>query len=241
MLGASVPAGNFIPVASGPHDVGIGQIRNGEAGFATTHRVIPTGFAGVYGHAGAAHVPIVLHVAVEVVRNLVVNVDVVHLADGQSNAVKTAAVHGRNLHAAVVGDHEAIGIGGIDPDVVSVSAPRDVVKILACIQRLVEGTVRDVDFIVAAGRNGDSNVVARAADQGALVIDRLPVFSGIIGSPERSLIFGLNQGKDTIRIRWSNRDIDLAERRREAGHVLRCESTWFRRRAKRRFRCRGRR
>ena len=150
MLDPSIPASNGIPVASSPHHIWIGQVRNGVAGFATTHRVIPTGFAGVYGYAGAAHVPIVLHVAVEVVRNLVVNVDVVHLANGQSNSVKTAAVHGRNLHASVVSNDEAIGIGGIDPDIVSVPAPRDGVKILARIQGLVERTVRDVDFIIAA-------------------------------------------------------------------------------------------
>jgi hypothetical protein len=73
-------------------------------------------------------------------------------------------MHGSNLHARIVGDHKAIGVGGINPNVVSVSAPRDGAEILTCIQRLVEGTVRDIDFIIAAGRNCDSNVVAATAD-----------------------------------------------------------------------------
>jgi len=59
---------------------------------------------------------------------------VVHLADGQSRPVKTAAVHGGDAQAAVVGDHEAIGIGGVDPYVVCVSAPGDFFEVLPAIE-----------------------------------------------------------------------------------------------------------
>src|SRR5579864_2336197 len=102
--------------------------------------MIPACFSGIHGDAGTAHIPVVLHVAVEVVRDLVVDVDVVHLANWKSSAVKTAAVHRRNAEAAVIGDHKAIGIGGIDPDIVRVSAPRDIFEVLAAVHGPVEGT-----------------------------------------------------------------------------------------------------
>src|SRR6266571_3096585 len=94
VLVTGVPAGDFVPVASRPNDIGIGQIGNGKARLATTHAMIPACFLGVYGHAGAAHVSVVLHIAVEVVRNLVVDVHVIHLTDRQSNAMEAAAVNG---------------------------------------------------------------------------------------------------------------------------------------------------
>src|ERR1035438_9345041 len=209
----SVPAGNGVSIAGSPHHVWIDWIGNGEAGFATAHLAVPSRFLGIHGHTRAAHVPVILHIAVEVVWNLVVHGDVVHLADGQSNTVEPAAVDRSNDHAGVIGNYKAVWIGGIDPDVVCVSAPADFVKILARIERLVEGAVRYINFIVTAGRHSDSNVVARASNQGSLIIDGRPLFTRVIGSPDRTLVFGLNQCKDTIRICWSNGDIDLAQGR----------------------------
>src|SRR5713226_8360238 len=94
---------------------------------------IPTGLLRINGHARTAHVSVVLHVAVEIVGDLVVYIDVVHLADRQRNTMEPAAVNGGDVHAGVVGDYKAIGIGGIDPDVVSVAAPADFLEILPAI------------------------------------------------------------------------------------------------------------
>src|SRR5208282_6499080 len=91
-LNSSVPARHFIAITCGPHDAGIGRIRHSKAGFAASHRVIPSSFLRIDGHTGATHVPVILHVAIEVVRNLIVDVHMVHLPDRQSDPVKTAPV-----------------------------------------------------------------------------------------------------------------------------------------------------
>src|SRR6266436_7159795 len=101
----SVPTGNLVAVASGPNHIGIGQIGNGEAGFATAHAAIPPSLLRIDGHARTAHISVVLHVAVAIVGDLVVYVDVVHLADRQRNAMEPAAVNGGDVHARVIGDH----------------------------------------------------------------------------------------------------------------------------------------
>src|SRR5580704_6198746 len=134
LLVAGIPASDGVAITGGPDDVWIGGIGDGEARLAASHVPVPTRFVGVERHTGPAHVPVILHVAVEVVGNLLVHSHVIHLPDGQSDAVKSAAVHGGDDQACIVGDHETIGIGGIDPDVVRVAAPADFVEVLAAIQ-----------------------------------------------------------------------------------------------------------
>src|SRR5690348_5330305 len=87
---ARIPAGDFVAVAGGPYDVGIGEVGEGKTGFAAAHVVVPAGIGTVavtHGGrvAGPAHGAIILHVAVNVVGDLVVHGDVIHLADGQSD------------------------------------------------------------------------------------------------------------------------------------------------------------
>src|SRR5438309_11310721 len=115
MLVAGIPTGDLVAIASGPNDIGIDQIRNGEARLSTAHAAIPSCFLRVDGHAGTAHTSVVLHIAVEVVGNLVVDVHVIHLAEWQSNAVEAAAVNGSYIHSRVIGNHKTIGIGRINP------------------------------------------------------------------------------------------------------------------------------
>src|SRR6266436_2593143 len=203
MLVAGIPTGDLVAIASSPNDIGIGQIRNGEAGLATAHAMIPSCFLRVHGHAGAAHVSIVLHIAIEVVRNLVVDVYVVHLADWKCHAMESATVNCSNEHSRVIGDYETIRVGWINPDIVSVAAPVDFLKILPSVERLVEGAVGNVNFVVGSGRNRNSNVVASASNQGPLEID---------GLPDRALILGLNQGENTLGVCRSDSDVDLADR-----------------------------
>src|SRR5579859_4267219 len=89
-----IPASHFIAVAGGPNYIGIGRIRNGKAGFTTAHVVIPSRYPRIDRHAGAAHVSVILHVGVDVVGNLVIDVHVIHLSDRQLNSVKATAVDG---------------------------------------------------------------------------------------------------------------------------------------------------
>src|SRR5579862_5378476 len=77
----------------------------------------------------------------------------------------------------------------------------------------MEGTVGDIDLTVAARGYREANVVAGASDQCALRIDGAPILSGVIGSPHRALVFGLNERVDAPRIARGNGDVDLAHRR----------------------------
>src|SRR5437016_13280784 len=91
VLMASIPTGDLVAIASGPNDIGVSQIWNGEAGLATGHAEIATGLLRIDGHAGAAHVCVVLHVAVKIVSGLVVELSVVHLAVVTSYVVEGSA------------------------------------------------------------------------------------------------------------------------------------------------------
>src|SRR5205807_108654 len=99
MLIAGVPTRDFVAVASSPDDIRVGRIRHREAGFAATHAVVPSGLLVVDRHARTPHVPIVLHVAVDVVGNLIVHINVVHLTDGKIYAVESAPVKGRDVQS----------------------------------------------------------------------------------------------------------------------------------------------
>lgn len=85
--------------------------------------MVPAGFITIDRHAWTSHVSVILHVAVEVVRDLVVDRDVIHLPDGQFHAMHAASVHGGGAHSSIINNEEPIGIGGADPDVVRVAAP----------------------------------------------------------------------------------------------------------------------
>src|SRR5581483_10336445 len=213
MPGARIPAGNFIAITGGPDNVGVRQVGNGETGFAAAHGVVPSGFARVDGNAGAAHVSIVLHVAVEVVGNLVVDIHVVHLPDGQREAVQAAPVDRGDVHAAIIGNAKAVGIGGVDPDIVRVPTPGNVLEVLAAVQRLMERTVGYQNLVVGGRGNCQSNVVPGPANQMSLIVDRFPMLAPILGTPERVLIPGLNQCKNAVGVCGCNGDVDLAQRR----------------------------
>src|ERR1700736_2773603 len=125
LLVAGIPSGDGVSITGGPHYIRIGGIGNRESGFAPSHVAVPTCLPGIHGHAGTAHVPVILHVAVEVIGNLVIHGDVVHLADGQGDTVESATVDRVDDHPAVIRNDEAIRIGRIDPDVVGIPSPAD--------------------------------------------------------------------------------------------------------------------
>src|SRR5262249_22322461 len=140
---------------------------------ASAHATLPAGLLGIDGNAGAAHVPVVLHVAVEVVGDLVIDRNVVHLPNWQRDAMEPAPVYRRDEHPGIVGDDETVRIGRIDPDVVGVAAPADLVKALTPVQRLMERAIGDIDLVVGSSRYRKTDVVAGAPDQRALGIDEL--------------------------------------------------------------------
>src|SRR5215472_13367901 len=217
-LGLRVPTRDFVSIATGPDDAWIGGIGERETGFAATHAAFPTGVhdAAVFegrSNARAAHVRTILHVGVDEIRNLIVYSDVVHLADRELNAMEAAAVNRGDIEATIVGDYEAVGILRINPNVVIVPTPGNFFEKFAAIERFEKAAVGDVNFVVVASGNGNADVITRAADELALVIDGLPAFSGVVGAPERALISCLDEREVAIRIGWRDSNIDFAERR----------------------------
>src|SRR5215472_6729541 len=97
-LGLLFPACDLVAVTTRPNNGRVGRIRQGETGFATAHTPLP---AGVYSaailewwsNARAPHVRAVLHIGVDVVRDLIVYGDVIHLANRQLHPLEAAAVN----------------------------------------------------------------------------------------------------------------------------------------------------
>ena len=125
-FGFRIPARHLIPVAGCPDDVGICWVGDREAGLATSHAVFPAQLSEV----GPAHVPVVLHIGINVVRNLVVHRHVVHLPDGQHHAMESAPVYGGDAQPAIVGNHKTLRVFRVHPNVVVVAAPMHFLKIL---------------------------------------------------------------------------------------------------------------
>src|SRR6185312_12797698 len=128
LVGARIPARYFVGIARCPNDVGVGRIGQRKAGFASAYTVVPTGIATSHGYAGAAHRPIVLHVAIYVVGDLVIHGNVIHLPDGQLHIVEALAAVRGNVDAAIIGEGEAVGVFWVPPDVVVVAAPAGLFK-----------------------------------------------------------------------------------------------------------------
>ena len=142
---------------------------------------------------------------------MVVDGDVIHLANRELHAMEAAAVHGGDVQAAVIGDHEAIGILRIDPDVVVVAAPGHFLENFAAIERFEKAAIGDIHFVIVASGNRDANVIASAADQLALIIDSLPVFAGVVRTPKRALIFRLYQSEVAVGICRRDGHVDFAQ------------------------------
>ena len=105
-----------------------------------------------HGHrriARPTHRPVVLPVAVDPVRHLVVGRDVVHLADRQLDLIEGLAVIDRDAHAAVARGNPVVGVLPVHPDVVAVAAAAAVVdrEVLAAVERPVKAAVGDEDFV----------------------------------------------------------------------------------------------
>ncbi len=126
LFGARIPARHFIAVTGRPNDIRIGGIGQRKFRFAAAHAMIPAGIGTAFTHihAGPAHGGVVLYVAVQVIQNLIVNRDVIHLADRQRDVMKAPPTDRGNGEAAVKPDREALRIFRIHPDIVVIPAPR---------------------------------------------------------------------------------------------------------------------
>ena len=93
-------------------------------------------------------------------------------------------MHCSNVHSPIVSNDKAVWIERINPDIVSVSSPGNFLKNFSPVKRTVKTAIRHKYLIVASTRNGDSNVVSGASDQGALIIDSVPILAAVVGFPD---------------------------------------------------------
>ena len=78
--------------------------------------------------------------------------------------MKSAPMNSRNVHSSIVGNHEAVGVQRVDPDIVIVSPPRDFLKRFAAVQGFQKAAVGNIHFVVVSCGDSDSNVVPGASD-----------------------------------------------------------------------------
>ena len=162
---------------------------------------VVAGAGALRGDDRPAHRAVVLHVAVDVVRHLVVDADVVHLPDRQLHTPVAPAMLRGNGDAGVVGDGEAIGVLRIPPDVVVVAAPVDAAERLAAVDRLKERAVGDQDLVRIGRRDREVNVVAGASDQLARPVHDAPVRAAILAPPHHG-----GRGVDDVLVLGIDRD-----------------------------------
>src|SRR5580692_10158036 len=107
--------------------------------------------------------------------------------------MKSASVDGGDDHSGVIRYHKSVGIYRVYPDIMRIPAPANLLKILAAIERLMKRAVRHQDFVVISRGYRDPDVVPGAPNQSSLIIDRFPVRTGVVRSPDGTLVFRLYQ------------------------------------------------
>src|SRR6185437_9994187 len=177
--------------------------------------------------AGTTHGAVVLAVGVDPVGDAVIGGDVIHLAVG--NADREHLFSGGDAGAAVVGENVAARDLGVHPDVVAVAARRvqtgraglgagaGLVEGLAAIVGAVETAVGDQHVVRVLRVDGNADVVAGAADEGAVPVDVAPGRAAIIAAPERALVGGLDERVHALGVAGRDGDVNLAHGR--LGHA----------------------
>ena len=177
-------------------------------------RRVPAGRRQRLGHiARPAHRAVILTIRIDPVRHARVDRDVIHLADRQRDAQRRAHVLAGDACAGVIGETDVVRIQRVDPDVVIVAAPWDVLERDAAVRRMEKAAVGDEHFVRVAGADFDIDVVARAPDQRAHPIHGLPARAAVVGAPHRALVRRLDERVNALRIRRRDRDVDFSERR----------------------------
>ncbi len=188
---AHLPGAMVVPlqapvVATRPHDVAVGRIGDAEAALAAPHAMPePQRDRPCAAVRRSTVGPPVLAISVDVVRDLVVRPDVVHLGDRQHHPLECAApVHG-NREAAVVGDHDSLVVGRVDPHIVRVAtAPRGVLHEAApSVHRHREAHGGEVDPVLVLGVHPEAGVGEPAAD----ARQPLPAVPAVLRTPDAAV------------------------------------------------------
>ena len=220
------------PRRAGPHDVRVLGVRRGESALAAAHRMPVAARdraapeAAVEAVRRPAEARPVLPVPKDVVRNRVVDGDVVHLRHRQLGAEPRDAAVDRDRDALVVAHQPAVGVGGVDPEVVIVAAgartPLQRRARAPAVNRACEGRREEHRLVGIVGEHAAVVVVAGAAAEVAVVRHELPRGTAVVGTPElarvgrlslpRHPVTGLDQRVDPVRVRGRHAQADLAHR-----------------------------
>ena len=109
----------------------------------------------------------------------------VHLGDGKLDAVPGFSAVGGDADALVVSHDHPVGIQGIDPHVVMVSAGRtEPLDVQSSIQCHMEPGGRKIHLVGIVRRHDTAGVIKRPVEKGPVMIDLLPGFTAVIRPPE---------------------------------------------------------
>src|SRR5262249_37177995 len=127
----------------------------------------------------------VLPVAVNVVRNLVIHADAIHLRDRQHHAPVAHAFVVADGSAGVVCHQDTIRIDGVKPHIVIVASGGGGQRIhqrLTAVTGNAEGNRNEKDQVLIVGSDGETSVVGRALIQDVRLIYELPGSAAVVGA-----------------------------------------------------------
>ena len=237
------PAHHPRPRGRGPHDVGIGRVRGGEAALAApdvvphaARDVVDAPHAEDPAVAGAAIGRLVLLVPEHVVGDRVVHRHVVHLRVREPLPEPRLRAVDRDREPLVVRHDHAVRVRGVDPHVVVVAAGRPRarrhVQRAPSVRRHRERGGEEVGLVLVIGRDHDARVVVRPPHRVAVAGDERPRAAPVLRAPQLAVLGGLAVPRnpvprlqhriDPLRVRWRDRHGHLAHRLlRQADRVVR--------------------
>ena len=209
-----------------PDHVRVARIGRREAALTAADRkpVAARDAVAIQGIARSARRRAVLTVPHHIVWNRVIDRNVVHLRDGQVNAVPGLAAVIRYADPLVVATDHPVGVRGVDPEVVVVATRAAQAALCLArapaVDRLHEGRGEEVRLIGIVGGDATLVVVAGAPAEVAVVAHELPGPAAVVRAPELTAfcrlslpgntVPGLDQGIDAPRVGGRHADIDLS-------------------------------
>src|SRR5579863_1332621 len=172
LAGAQIHAADVAVVTAGPNNIIVLPIGNAESRFATADlRPVgggdstpeATAAASTAGEivARAAESGLVLAISVNIIWNVVIGEGVVHLGDRKFVGLKTAFAIERDADAVIVGNHGAVGIERIVPDVMHIPRwPGNIFgQRIAAVTRVTDAHGHEENEVLVIGGHGEACVI----------------------------------------------------------------------------------
>ncbi len=205
-------------VASSPDNVGVHRIRDDESALPAS-RCSPerrgTSPPSEASGAGTFIRRPVLLASVDVIGNLVIHVDMIHLSDWKSDPLESFATVAGDDDSAVIADHETVRVFGIRPHIMAVSAPAHGLGCVAAVKCPALAVGGKINLILIPRIDHNPGGIMRPFIQDAVVADQPPALPSVVRAPEDSAVrmSGLHQCVDDIRIAVRDGDTDLSDGR----------------------------